>query len=215
MIPVLPDPTGFLVDGLVLHLLVLLHVFLDLLQNHSILLLDLAHPFGQGVVLLFESQPLLFALHSEELIDEEGAFLVEAFVFIVESLVSLVEVEEPFLPEGGLPLQSLKVLWGDFPEALLVVLGRVLSIFPLLIFVLPLVLLPIRLLLLTHLLLVLLFTHLLLILLLIHLLLVLLLLVHLSLVLLVDLFLILSLLHLLTVDLLLLFQPESVPLLGR
>jgi hypothetical protein len=129
VVAVFPDPAGFLLDGLVLHLLILLHVFLHFLEDKAVLLLDLPHAFSERVVLFLEGQPLLLAVDRQELVHKEGAFLVQALVLFVEGLVTLIEVEEAFLPEGGLSLELLDVLGSYLTVPLLVVLRRILVSF--------------------------------------------------------------------------------------
>ena len=46
------------------------------------------------------------------------------FIFVIEILVSLVEIEEAFPPESGLPLKVFYHFWGDFLVALLLVVLR-------------------------------------------------------------------------------------------
>jgi hypothetical protein len=54
---------------------------------------------------------------------------VQALVLFVEGLVTLIEVEEAFLPEGGLSLELLDVLGSYLTVPLLVVLRRILVSF--------------------------------------------------------------------------------------
>lgn len=122
MVSMFPHPTCFLLDrGSIFDLLIVLDILLDLLEDQEVFLFNFAHSLNQGVVLLLEGKPLLFAVDCEELLPEEGALFVEAFMLFAEGLELFIEIEESLLPKSGFSLKVFNVFWGDFSVALLII----------------------------------------------------------------------------------------------